>query len=182
MQSYMLEELHLRDMLAWSALIVGYAQQGQAHEALKCLKHRESESISPDSITLVCVMSACGHIGLVNDAKMLFQIMTTKYCISPNLEHLNCMVVVFGCGGQFDKAISMIKAMPFFEYSAIGISLLGACRKWGNVKLGRLSFDQAIQLDNNGVATYVLMANTYAAAGMQEDAEMVEAMRLRYVA
>ena len=94
-----LEELHLRDVIAWSTLIAGYAQQGQGHEALKCLKHMESEGISPDNITLVCVMSACGHIGLVNDAKMLFQIMTTKYCISPNLEHLNCMVVVFGCGG-----------------------------------------------------------------------------------
>ena len=95
-----LEELHLRDVIAWSALIAGYAQQGQGHEALKCLKHMESEGISPDSITLLCVLSACAHSGLVNDAKMLFEIMATKYCIFPNLKHLNCMVVVFGCGGS----------------------------------------------------------------------------------
>ena len=79
------------------------------------------------------------------------------------------MVVVFGCGGQFDKAISMIKAMPFFEYLAIGISLLGACRKWGNVKLVRLSFDQAMQVDNNGATTYVCMADIFGSAGMLED-------------
>ena len=33
----------------------------------------------------------------------------------------------------------MIKVMPFFEYSVIWISLLGASRKWGNEKLWRLS-------------------------------------------
>ena len=27
-----LEELHLRDVIAWSTLIAGYAQQGQGHE------------------------------------------------------------------------------------------------------------------------------------------------------
>ena len=173
-----LEELHLQDVIAWSALIAGYAQHGQGHEALKCLKHMESEGISPDSITLLCVLSACAHSGLVNDAKMLFEIMATKYCIFPNLKHLNCMVVVFGCGGQFDKAVSIIKAMPFFEYSAIWISLLGACRKWGNVKLGRLSFDQAIQLDSNDAAAYVLMADIFGSVGMLEYAIKIENMIL----
>ena len=70
----------------------------------------------------------------------------------------------------------MIKAMPFFEYSAIWISLLGACRKWGNVELGRLSFDQAIQLDNSGAAAYVLMADIFGNAGMLEDAKKLENM------
>ena len=74
-------------------------------------------------------------------------------------------------GGQFDESISVIKAMPFFEYSTIWISLLGACRKWGNVKLGRLSFDQAIHLDNNGVLAYALMADIFGSAGMLEDAK-----------
>ena len=76
----------------------------------------------------------------------------------------------------------MIKAMPFFEYSAIWISLLGACRKWGNVKLGRSAFHQVIQLDEGLGGAYVLMANIFAAAGMQEDAKKVEAMRLKHAA
>ena len=45
---------------------------------------------------------------------------------------------------------------------------MGACKKWGNVKLGRLSFDQAIQLDNNGAATYVLMVDIFGSVGMLE--------------
>jgi Tfp pilus assembly protein PilF len=42
------------------------------------------------------------------------------------------------------------------------------------VLLGRLAFDKAIQLDNSVASAYVLMANIYATAGMQEDAEKIE--------
>ena len=69
-----LEELHLQDVIAWSALIAGYAQHGQGHEALKCLKHMESEGICPNSITLLCVLSTCAHSRLVNDAKMFLRL------------------------------------------------------------------------------------------------------------
>ena len=40
---------------------------------------------------------------------------------------------------------------------------MGACRKWENVKLGRLSFDPAIQLDNK--AAYDLVANIFGSVG-----------------
>ena len=37
------------------------------------------------------------------------------------------------------------------------------------MKLGRLSFDEAIQLDNNGATTYVCMADIFGSAGILED-------------
>ena len=49
---------------------------------------------------------------------------------------------------------------------------------WGNVKLERLSFDQTIQLDNNGVTAYVLMADIFGSVGMLEYAIKIENMIL----
>ena len=46
------------------------------------------------------------------------------------------------------------------------------------MKLGRLSFDQAIQLDNSGAAAYVLMADIFGSVGMLEDAIKIENMIL----
>ena len=40
-----------------------------------------------------------------------------------------------------------------------------------------MAFDQTVQLDNTCAAIYVLMASIYIAAGLQEDAQKVEAMR-----
>ena len=90
------------------------------------------------------------------------------------------MIVVFGYEGHFDKAISMIKVMPCTDCPAVWLALLGACRKWGNVKLGILAFDQSLQLDHTCATAYILMANIFAAAGLREDAENLETMRMKY--
>ena len=49
--------------------------------------------------------------------------------------------------GLFNKTVSIIKMMPFSNYPIIGLVLLHACSKWGNLEVGKLSFDQAIPLD-----------------------------------
>ena len=105
---------------------------------------------------------------------------TENYGIIPNSEHHTCMVMALGSVGQFDKVMSVIKMMPSSDYSSVWLAVLGACSKWGNVKLGRLAFDQAIQLGGGCALAYVLMSNIFAVAGMQEDAKKVESMRLKY--
>ena len=175
-----LEKLPLRSQVSWSALIAGYAQQGQGEKALQCFKQMQNEGVSPNAVTILSVLSACSHSGLLDEAQMVFGEMTKKYGISPTLEHHTCMVLVFGCAGEFDKATSVIQVMPVLSDPAVWLALLGSCRKWGNVELGTLAFDQTLQLEKTCGAAYVLMANIFAAAGMQKDAESVEAMRLKY--
>ena len=175
-----LEKLPLRSQVSWSALIAGYAQQGQGKKALQCFKQMQNEGFFPNAVTILSVLSACSHSGLLDEAQMVFGDMTKKYGISPTLEHHTCMVLVFGCAGEFDKATSVIQVMPVLSDTAVWLALLGSCRKWGNVELGTLAFDQTLQLEKTCGAAYVLMANIFAAAGMQKDAESVEAMRLKY--
>ena len=56
----------------------------------------------------------------------------------------------------------------------VWMSLLGACPKWKNVRLGRLAVDRILQIDKSDASAYVCIANIYAAAGMQEDAVEIE--------
>ena len=175
-----LEDLIIRDVISWNTLISRYAQQGQGRAALNCFEWMQSEGLSPNEVTFLCILSACSHSGLLDEAEMLYGNMSKKYGVDPNIEHHTCMVLAFGCGGHFDKVMSVIKAMPSSDYPAVWRALLGACRKWGNVELGRLAFDQALQLDTTCAAVYVLMANIFASAGMHEDAERIEAMRMKY--
>jgi pentatricopeptide repeat protein len=171
-----------QDVITWNALVSGYAQQRLGAEALNCFQAMQKQSISPDEVTFLCVLTSCCHSGLLNEAEVLFGNMQKQYGLTPKIEHYTCMVVVFGSAGLFDKALSLIQVMPSSENPAVWLALLGACRKWGNVELGTLAFDQTVQLDNSCIAAYVLMANTFIAAGMREDAEKVEAMRLKYTA
>jgi pentatricopeptide repeat protein len=176
----LLDELHVRDVVSWNAVIGGYADRGYGREALDCFGRMESEGLIPDGVTFLCVLSACSHSGLLNEAEACFDNMTRRYGMTPTLEHFTCMIVIFGCVGMFEKAMLVIKKkVPSLKYPAIWVALLTGCQKWGNVNLARLAFDWAIELDNNCASAYVLMSNIYAAANMPEDAKKIENMRLK---
>ena len=177
-----LENLPVQDVICWNAFIAGCAQQGKGYKALQAYRQMQNEGLSPDKITFLCVLSACSHSGLLDEAEMVFGDMTGKYGITPSLKHHTNMVMVFGLAGHFDKAISIIKGMPYSDHSEIWLALLCGCKKWGNVKLGRLTFDQMVQLENCCGAAYFCMADIFVAAGMQQDAKTIDAMRLKYVA
>jgi pentatricopeptide repeat protein len=174
------EELSVRDLTCWNALITGFSQQGQGREALRSLEQMQSDGLSPNGITCLSVLSACSHNGLVEESQMLFESMRTKYGLTPGVEHHTCMIMALGCAGKFDHAMSVIKAMPSPDCPTVWVALLDACRKWGNLKLGILVFGQVIQLDDGCASAYILIAGMFASTGMLKDAEKVEIMRQRY--
>jgi pentatricopeptide repeat protein len=174
-----LEQLPNRDLVAWNALIAGCAQQRDGGEALKCFERIQNEGLSPDAITFQCLLMACNYAGLLGEAQAIFNDMSKKYGVLPTVEHHTCMVVGFGCIGEFDKAVSVIKVMPCPEHPAVWLALLGACKRWGNVRLARVAFDQVVQLDDGCAGAYVLIAAIFSGAGMQEDVQQVEAMMLK---
>ncbi|KAI5081275.1 hypothetical protein GOP47_0004458 [Adiantum capillus-veneris] len=167
------------DLVSWNALIVGFAQQGKAENAFRCFQWMQGEGVSPNAVTFTCMLNACSHSGLVNEGQTYFEDMMKKYGIVPNIEHHTCMIDLFGRAGHFDKAMGIFKKLPSYDHPPIWSSLMDACRNWGNVKLGRLVFDKAVQLDQHDAAAYACMAEIYADAGMQEDAKKIEAMKLK---
>jgi pentatricopeptide repeat protein len=85
----------------------------------------------------------------LKEAETYFEKISKKYGITPTSEHHTCMVVGFGCAGHFGKALSIIKSMPCFMEPSVWLRVLGSCKKWGNMKLGKLAFGQARQLDDD---------------------------------
>ncbi|MCO5609779.1 hypothetical protein L7F22_064011 [Adiantum nelumboides] len=53
-----LEELPIRNVDSYNALIAGYAEQGQGQEALGCFQRMQTECISPDSVTYTFILKA----------------------------------------------------------------------------------------------------------------------------
>ena len=176
-QEVLMKELPMRDVVSWNALIRGYAENGLAQEALNCLEEMRGEGLSPDTVTFVSILNACSHSGCLEEAQLYFHEMCGKYGITPDLEHYTCMVSVLGRVGEFNKAMSVIEMLPFPDYLPVWLTLLGACKKWGNVKVGRLAFDEAVRIDNS-CGAYILMADIYIACGMQKDAEKVKSIAL----
>ena len=135
--------------------------------------------IKPNLITFVHLLNACNHAGMVFEGETYFESMSSDYGLNPTMDHYTCMIDLFGRAGYFGEAIVMIRNMAAFNYLPSWIALLGACQKWGNVKLGRRVFEHAIELDENDGSLYVCMYNIYAVAAMQEDSENLGVMNLK---
>ena len=161
-----LENLTIRDVVSWTTIIAGYGQKGQTTEALNCFDQMLGECIAPNEITLLSVLAACSHSGKMNEAQIYYENMSKQYGVTPQLEHHTCMVAILGCAGHLGKAMAMIKTMISSSDPSVWLTLLYYCKKWGNVKLGRLACHQTIQYDFDLSASYVLMSNIHAAAGI----------------
>ncbi|KAL2503670.1 Pentatricopeptide repeat-containing protein [Abeliophyllum distichum] len=57
--------LDKRDAVTYTSLIAGYGMQGEGKVALELFEDMISSHIKPDDITIVAVLSACSHSGLV---------------------------------------------------------------------------------------------------------------------
>ena len=55
----------------------------------------------------------------------------------------------------------MLRTMPIAVDMCSWLTLLIACRCFGNVNMGKLCSNEAIKLDNNTIARYALMSSMY---------------------
>ncbi|KAA8528016.1 hypothetical protein F0562_035115 [Nyssa sinensis] len=157
--------LSKKDEVTYTSLIAGYGMQGEGLAALKLFDEMKRFQIKPDHITMVAVLSACSHSGLVSQGQVLFEKMTSVYGLTPRLEHYACMADLFGRAGLLKKAKETITRMPYRPTPAMWATLIGACRIHGNTEIGEWAAEKLLEMRPENPGYYVLIANMYAAAG-----------------
>ncbi|KAI6683673.1 hypothetical protein NL676_029586 [Syzygium grande] len=65
------DQLDEKDLVCWSAMISGYAESDQPQEALILFKETQVWGIKPDQITILSVVSACAHLGVLDQARWM---------------------------------------------------------------------------------------------------------------
>lgn len=165
-----------RNVSSWTSMIVGYAMHGHVIEALDCFRCMRKDGVRPNSVTFVGVLSACVHGGMVQDGKRYFSMMESEYGIMPKLRHYGCMVDLLGRAGLLEEAREMVEGMPMEANVVIWGCLMGACEKYGNVKMGEWVCKHFLELEpwNDGV--YVVLSNIYASKGLWEEAGRVRSI------
>ncbi|KAK9272724.1 hypothetical protein L1049_003101 [Liquidambar formosana] len=161
-----------RDVVCWNSMISTYAQHGEAKEALRMFESMIKEGIKPTYVTFVGVLSACSHVGLVEDGFHHFDSMP-EFGIEPGTEHYACMVSLLGRAGKLLEAKEFIENMPIRPAAIVWRSLLSACRNTGNIELGKYAAEMAISSDPNDSGSYVLLSNIFASKGMWFDVKKV---------
>ncbi|KAK9080425.1 hypothetical protein SSX86_000183 [Deinandra increscens subsp. villosa] len=181
------KRMPLKSTVSWTTMISGFAKQGRGNDALTVFKWMENshqntkdDSSKPDAITMLVVLYACSHSGLVEQGHHIFKNMNKIWGIEPKIEHYGCMVDLLSRAGLLEEARNLVETMPMEPNDAIWGALLGGCRIHKNVnlafqiaqKLGNLNLD-----DDKASAYLVLLSNVYAGAKRWKDvADMREKM------
>lgn len=150
-----------RDVLTWSSAILGLANHGSGQAALEFFSKMIAEGIKPSDITFVGVLSACSHMGLVDEGWTYFTCMSDVYGITPKIEHYGCMIDMFARAGRLQEARELIRRMPFAPDAAVWRALLGGCRVHKDTDLAEEATVNLLELEPHADENYVLLSNMY---------------------
>lgn len=151
-----------RDWVSWNAMIIGYAQNGYGTEALQLFKQMLVLGEKPDHVTMIGVLCACSHAGLVEEGRNYFVSMTEDHGLVPLKDHYSCMIDLLGRGGCLDEAKDLIEKMPMQPDAVIWGSMLAACKVHCNIKLGEYVAEKLLEINPGCSGPYVLLSNMYA--------------------
>lgn len=165
-----------KDSVSWNTMIAGYARHGLGRQALAVFESMTKSEARVDDTTMVALLSACAHAGLVDRAKQYFYSMYPDYGIVPSPRHYTCMIDLLGRAGRLSEAHNLVKNMPFSPDAATWGALLGAAKVHGNVELAEKAAENIFEMEPDNSGMYVLLSNLYAASGRWYD---VRQMRLK---
>ncbi|CAL5194450.1 unnamed protein product [Lathyrus oleraceus] len=166
-----------KNVFTWNAVIKGLALAKSGEEAVLWFNRMEVYGVRADEVTLVAILSACSHSGLVDKGRLIFSMLVDgKYGFCPNVKHYACMVDLLARAGQLKEAFEIMRCMPFEPTKAMWGSLLIGSKSQGNFEFSEFVARKLVEMEPDNTAYYVQLSNLYAEAGRWSDVERVRGM------
>ncbi|ESQ46111.1 hypothetical protein EUTSA_v10000473mg [Eutrema salsugineum] len=173
-----------RDVVVWTAIIVGYEQHGLYGEAMNLFRSMVAEGQIPNMYTLAAMLSVASSLASLESMGML-NALITMYAkagniilircksvvwsikadrmknmdnIEPTLSHYACMVNMFGHAGLLQEAHEFIEKMLIMPDVVTWGSLLSAYRVHKNVEFGKVAAERLLLIEPGNSVAYSALA------------------------
>ncbi|KAI5083632.1 hypothetical protein GOP47_0003375 [Adiantum capillus-veneris] len=155
-----LEELPIRNVVSWSALIAGYAQQEQGQKALGCFQRMQSEGLSPDAITYACILKACGSTQDADMGRKIHADIVSQGLLKKDVVLGNALVDMFAKCGALQKAQKVLEELPVRDVDSWNALIAGYAEQGqGEEALSCFQRMQSERVSPNSVTyTFILKA------------------------
>lgn len=157
-----------KDLVAYSAMILGCGINGKAIDAIKLFEEMIKAHICPNLVTYTGLLTAYSHAGLVEKGYQCFNSMK-EHGVLPSADHYGIMVDLLGRAGRLEEAYELIKSMPVQPHSGVWGALLLACRLHNNIQLGEIAARNCFQLEPDTTGYCSLLSNIYASVERWDD-------------
>lgn len=163
-----------RNVFTWNSIIGAFALVQDGEMALRWFFRMKADGIRPDAVTLICVLYACVHAGLVDIGRKIFNLIVQgEYGFQPGIKHFGCMVDLLSRSGHLNDAFRVVEAMPSQPNAVIWGLLLRGCKDHGDSVLSEHVTMQLLELEPENASHYVTLANLYAETGRWLEAHEV---------
>ncbi|CAN6278533.1 unnamed protein product [Urochloa humidicola] len=159
-----------RDIAIWSAMINGYACNGEGGEAVILFNEMQNRGVRPDAIVFTHVLTACNYSGLVDEGLNCFHSMTVEYGIKPSIEHYMCMMDLLCKAGHLSSAMKFFREMPVQLRNQFLTLLVSAHRAHGVDSSIEFVSEELLNLDSQDSGHCVLISNMLSCLGEWNEA------------
>ncbi|KAH7437129.1 hypothetical protein KP509_05G057600 [Ceratopteris richardii] len=106
------DELAVQNVVSWTALISGYAQNGSGDKALYCFEQMRRDGLSPNESTFSCILKACGAVGDIwKGCEVHVEIMKAAL-LERDIVIANALVDMYAKCGDMVKAPTVFNELP----------------------------------------------------------------------
>lgn len=105
------DTMPIRDVVAWSSIVLNFVQNGQASEGLDMFSQMISEAVEPDSVTMLSVTEACSELGSLRLGRSVHGYVVRRE-IESNASLNNSLIVMYGKLGDLYSAERLFENVP----------------------------------------------------------------------
>ncbi|XP_017974146.1 PREDICTED: putative pentatricopeptide repeat-containing protein At5g59200, chloroplastic [Theobroma cacao] len=124
------DRVRIKDTVCWTAMIDGLVRNGEMNRALEMFREMQKENVRPNEITIVCVLSACSHLGALELGRWVHSYMGKEHGIV--LSHFvgGALINMYSRCGDIDEAervFAMMKERNVITYNLMisGLAMHG---------------------------------------------------------
>ncbi|KAF0920578.1 hypothetical protein E2562_035724 [Oryza meyeriana var. granulata] len=161
------------NVISYNSMISALGQHGYPKEAVEHFRQMKLAGLMPDEVTLLNLLSAFNHAGLVHEGLQIFNSMVDIEGIKPMYQHYACIVDMLARSGEIGEAMKTINGMPFEAEAPLWRSILGACSKHRDIETGKHIAEMLFETEPYEATNYILLGNICARLGRWKEAEKV---------
>lgn len=174
------KEMPARDKVSWSSMISSLGYHGRGEEAVSLyrdLSKLDDDSGLIDEITLLAVLSACNHSGLIDEGRAIFNHAVKNHGDLLSSQHYACYADLLGRGGQIEEAHEVVtNTIRQTTCTRMLTSLISACKSDGRFNEAVGLGCKLIEKDPSNPDSYGLLSQVHA-----ENGEWMRAEKLRFL-
>lgn len=165
---------NLRDptIVSWNTLIAGYVEHRHAKEALYCFEQMQLLGVSPNAVTFVCALKACGCVGAINKGEEI-HMEAARQGFGKNIFVGNTLIDMYATCGILGKAKEVLDNLPNRDTVSWN-ALIAGYAEHGLSKVALSSFEQ---MQGEGVplnaSTFVSVLKACAVTGCIDKGEEI---------